>query len=121
MKYVIRLEKYDYFGGASTTEYKSYTNLLEFWKEFKQLRETDYNYSDAYQSTHYYTVHKEDTEVPPQRPHARSYEEWEAYKESQKRKNEEIVSNEVDFEEEKIDLFGDIDSDEEDDDLFRYI
>ena len=76
MKYVIRLEKYDYFSGASTTEYKSYTELLEFWKEYKQLKRKDYAYGDSYQSTHYFTVHKEGVEVPPQRPHARSFEEW---------------------------------------------
>ena len=100
MKYVIRLEKYDYFGGASTTEYKSYTNLLEFWKEFKELRETDYNYGDSYQSTHYYTVHKEDAEAAPLRPHARSKYEWEKISLARKQAEEKLAQ--LNFDDEPI-------------------
>ena len=100
MKYVILLEKYDYFSGASTTEYKSYTELLEFWKEFKQLREKDYNYEDSYRSTHYFTVHKEVAEVPPQRPHARSYEEWQKISSAREQAEEKLAP--FNFDEEPI-------------------
>ena len=100
MKYVILLDKYDYFGGASTTEYKSYTDLLEFWKEFKELKRTDYNYGDSYQSTHYFTVHEDPVEIPPQRPHARSYEEWEKISLARKQAEEKLAP--FDFDDEPI-------------------
>ena len=100
MKYVIRSEKYDYFGGASTTEYKSYTNLLEFWKEFKELQRADFSYEDSYQSTHYYTVHTEVVEVPPQRPHVRSYEEWQKISLARKQAEEKLAP--LNFDDEPI-------------------
>ena len=77
MRYTIDIHRYDYFAGASKHEYRSYTNLLEFWSEYKRISANDYNYDDAWQNTTYFVTHDDTVVLKPQRHHARTKHEWE--------------------------------------------
>ena len=77
MRYTIDIHRYDYFAGASKHEYRSYTNLLEFWSEYKRISANDYNYDDAWQNTTYFVTHDDTVVLKPQRHHAHTKHEWE--------------------------------------------
>lgn len=76
MKYVVDRDFYSYFGGANKHEYKCFTNLMEAWNEFKKTRKNDFDYGDAYQYTTFRFYRNDSVALKPQRPHARSAEEW---------------------------------------------
>lgn len=77
MTFTIKTDYYNYFGGHKP-EYKSFTNLLEGWAEYKRLKATDFDYDDAWKETTYFITHNYTVENKPQRPHARTKSEWEA-------------------------------------------
>lgn len=76
MRYTVDRHYYSYFGGADKHEYKSYTNLQEAWSAYKHEKANDFNYGDAWQSTHFRVMHDDRVVLKPQRPHARSAQEW---------------------------------------------
>ena len=76
MKITLDRHYYSYFGGASKHEYKEFTNLLEAWSAYKHERANDFDYGDAWQSTTLRIYRDDRVALKPQRPHARSAEEW---------------------------------------------
>lgn len=76
MRYIVDRHYYSYFGGASKHEYKEFTNLQEAWSAYKLERSKDFDYGDAWQSTTFRRFHDDSVILKPQRPHARSAEEW---------------------------------------------
>ena len=76
MRYTVDRHYYDYFGGADKHEYKHFTNLLDAWCAYKHERANDFNYGDAWQFTSFRFVHDDSVALKPQRPHARSAQEW---------------------------------------------
>lgn len=76
MRYTVDRHYYSYFGGADKHEYKSYTNLQEAWNAYKCEKANDFNYGDAWQYTHLRVIHDDSVALKPQRPHARSEQEW---------------------------------------------
>ena len=104
MIYTINICHYDYFAGASSYEYKSYTNLLDFWKEYTRIRESDYDYGDSFRSTDYFAIPDDTVVLKPQRPHARTKYEWEELLRASEIEDK-IVSEpvlEIDFDDEPI-------------------
>ena len=76
MKYTIDHQFYSCFGHGVKREYKHFTNLSEAWNEYKRMRSYDFNYGDAWQFTTFRAYRDDSVVLKPQRPHARSYEEW---------------------------------------------
>lgn len=76
MKYIVDRHYYDYFGGADKHEYKHFHNLSEAWEFYKNTRANDFDYGDAFQFTTFRAYRDDSVTLKPQRPHARSYEEW---------------------------------------------
>ena len=76
MRYTVDRHYYSYFGGADKHEYKHFTNLLDAWCAYKHERANDFNYGDAWQFTSFRFVHDDSVALKPQRPHARSAQEW---------------------------------------------
>lgn len=76
MRYTVDRHYYSYFGGASKHEYKDFTNLQEAWSAYKHERANDFDYGDAWQSTTFRIYRDDRVALKPQRPHARSAEEW---------------------------------------------
>jgi hypothetical protein len=75
MKYTVEHHYYSYFGGAKH-EYKHFNNLPEAWEFYKNTRANDFDYGDALQFTRFRAYRDDSVVIKPQRPHARSYEEW---------------------------------------------
>lgn len=76
MRYAVDRHYYSYFGGADKHEYKYYTNLQEAWHAYKYEKANDFNYGDAWQYTSLRVIHDYSVALKPQRPHARSAQEW---------------------------------------------
>ena len=76
MRYTVDRHYYSYFGGADKHEYKSYTDLQEAWSAYKHEKANDFNYGDAWQYTNFRVMHDDSVALKPQRPHARSAQEW---------------------------------------------
>ena len=76
MKIILDRHYYSYFGGASKHEYTDFTNLQEAWSAYKRERANDFDCGDAWQSTTFRIYRDDRVALKPQRPHARSAEEW---------------------------------------------
>lgn len=80
INYFVTVCTYDWFCGQKY-ETKGFSTLLEAWCFYKQNRKYDFDKFDHYQST-YRPVRNSQADayvLPPQRPHARSKEEYESW------------------------------------------
>ncbi len=76
-KYLYRTEFYSYFLGHNKYEYHEFDTLSDALKSYHDDLAHDFDYGDAYHSTHpviYYFKYISD---PASRPHARTRAEWE--------------------------------------------
>lgn len=109
VKVIIRDEYYDYFGGQKNRIYK-YSTLLEGWREYMRMKSNVFTYDDSYYRV-YISLCVPTRENKPQRPHARSRDEWEnmvacqEYNDNRMFDDEEIaylLSNVFDIDDEEI-------------------
>ena len=109
MRFVIDIDSYDYFGGANKHTYKTFDSIVEGYKEFKRVSNTDFIYDDGYQNTTCYLIDSVPV-VTAQRPHARSAYEWQKLKELKASILATVASVSVHVDD-PADLFGDLDDD----------
>lgn len=76
MRYTVDRHYYSYFGGADKHELFHFTNVKMAWDKFKDIQANDYDYGDAWQYTSLVVIHDDSVILTPQRPHARSAQEW---------------------------------------------
>ena len=76
MEIIIDCIFYSYFGGMSKHKRKTYRNLLEGWNIYKRTQANDFEYEDAWQRTTFRVVREDRERRKPQRPHARTKQEW---------------------------------------------
>lgn len=72
-RYIVECQFYSFCSNTYVCPRKCFKNLLEAWSYFKDLRKSD---DDNWQETAFYFSHDDSVIVKPQRPHARSAEEW---------------------------------------------
>jgi hypothetical protein len=77
MEYIVEIRSYDYFAG-NTRKATQFATLLEAWNSFINARKHDFDFGDHYRCTRIYGVKNDAVALKPQRPHARSAQEWEA-------------------------------------------
>ena len=81
--YTVTQYRYDYFTGRDDRTY-SFETALEAWNFYVTQKQFDFEYRDHYSILSRPRYSNNDTfQLPVQRPHARSYEEYVALKLSQ--------------------------------------
>lgn len=72
---VIREDFYDYFRGHNEVRTTTFSNLIDGWNRYKEMRKHIHDYGDAFYDVSIHTL-KDIRQDKPQRPHARESWQW---------------------------------------------